>query len=402
MFAKRHALAPPPVPSQPERKFSQVVTVKDPELIVRQTALMQLTRLITQISEMALYAHEIFSEINEKSSANEERIEKIKARVAKMQGLLPKVERALMETPVATSLSAERVSFQLKTSLSTNLFTKSTEHPAILSLYESCTPPPALHLLDEFRTDGEKSMKFFSYPDYFVEQWPEDKRARRLAKRRSRQGRSLIPNRTPKTIGEAPELEVKRYNTSGELITSPTASSSNIAQLKRDTSTSSTRDRRFVHEEDADSRLARLSSVLRSNAGVPPPPPPPPCIAIAAIAPPPPPPPAMGRPPLVPEIGIVPPPPPPPTGIQEIKTDIKPKLAKPAQVNAPVEERTGLLSEIRQGQFKLKKVEPPTAATKPKAPVGNDVAAILMRRAALEMSDSDESTDEDDSDDGWD
>ncbi|KAI9351501.1 hypothetical protein BDR26DRAFT_851176 [Obelidium mucronatum] len=51
------------------------------------------------------------------------------------------------------------------------LFTSETEPHEIRLLLERCTPPPPLHLLDMFRTDGLKSAELFSHPDYFVNEW---------------------------------------------------------------------------------------------------------------------------------------------------------------------------------------------------------------------------------------
>ncbi|KAJ3104492.1 hypothetical protein HDU97_009105, partial [Phlyctochytrium planicorne] len=481
MFVNRIVHAPPPLPSQPERKFSQAVSSKDPQVAARQVALMQLTRLIVQISDMSLYAHEILKEASDHSSKSQDRIDRVRARVEKIQSLLPKVERALSETPVPTHLQSDRPSLQLRTNLETNLFTRSTEHPAIQSIYEStCAPPPQLHLLDDFRTDGEKSMKFFSYPDFFVEQWRgimqrelDERKAKRLARRRSRQGKSLVAlaGRTGK--GEAPELEVKRYNSSGELIPNPpptsqqnpdqTSTSNSVTDLRRGTSTYSmssiAASSIFALRDDTDrshrprasitsiqevdpaigrqiSSSARSSvtgspnrnvgtnnnasergagAVLVESIPVPPPPPTPPVVsAFKAMGggghpppPPPPPPPPMlfadagsgnmektGSSPVQPQqvkapqatlLGL---------GLDSVALRSAANRTRTPSPNAPVPniERMGLLSEIREGQFKLKKVEPPNPSNKAKIPVGNDVAAILMRRAALEMSDSDESS----------
>uniref|UniRef100_A0A4W5N8S9 Wiskott-Aldrich syndrome protein family member n=1 Tax=Hucho hucho TaxID=62062 RepID=A0A4W5N8S9_9TELE len=106
---------------------------------------------------------------------------------------------------------------------------------------------------------------------------------------------------------------------------------------------------------------------LPQGGGAPPPPPPPP--------PPGPPPPTSGPPPPSFSIGA----PPPLKSIQ-------------AQPEAPADAHSDLLSAIRQG-FNLRKVEEQKEQEK-KDNYGNDVAAILSRRIAVECSDSEDDSSE--------
>eukprot|EP00833_Pecoramyces_ruminatium_P014506 jgi/Orpsp1_1/1188538/evm.model.d7180000065586.1 len=113
-------------------------------------------------------------------------------------------------------------------------------------------------------------------------------------------------------------------------------------------------------------------------ANAPPPPPPPP---VASNAPPPPPPPAGGGAPL------------PPSNANSLLSAIqqRPQLrpASQAPAPAPTNSRDDLLSNIKMGGFKLRKVEV-NENRKPKDDLEgrNDVAALLIRRVALEDSDT--------------
>ncbi|XP_031442179.1 wiskott-Aldrich syndrome protein family member 2 isoform X2 [Clupea harengus] len=121
-------------------------------------------------------------------------------------------------------------------------------------------------------------------------------------------------------------------------------------------------------------------------AGVPPPPPP---GAAAGGPPPPPPPPPPPGPPPPPSAG-----PPPPAPATSSAAPSKPK-AQPASDGDPG--RSDLLSAIRQG-LNLRKVEEQRDQEK-RDTVGNDVAAILSRRIAVECSDSEDDSSEFDDDD---
>ena len=51
-------------------------------------------------------------------------------------------------------------------------FTKASENISWSRIYEyECQPPPAIHLFDAFREDGNVSIKFYSYPDFFFDEW---------------------------------------------------------------------------------------------------------------------------------------------------------------------------------------------------------------------------------------
>lgn len=126
--------------------------------------------------------------------------------------------------------------------------------------------------------------------------------------------------------------------------------------------------------------------------GIPaaPPPPPPPMPSGIGPPPPPPPPPPPGPPP--PSHSQVPPPPPSGGGVAAPSSAPKPP---PEPVS---DARSDLLQAIRQG-FNLRKVEAQREQEK-RDHFGNDVAAILSRRIAVECSDSEDDSSEFD-DDEW-
>lgn len=140
-----------------------------------------------------------------------------------------------------------------------------------------------------------------------------------------------------------------------------------------------------------------------SPTAFPAPPAPPPLPMTSAIPPPPPPAPASGGPPPPPP--PPPPPGPPPPSFNGPAAPPPPSggglapTPKPAPAPEPVSDaRSDLLQAIRQG-FNLRKVEAQREQEK-KVDTGNDVAAILARRIAVECSDSEDDSSEFD-DDEW-
>lgn len=105
-----------------------------------------------------------------------------------------------------------------------------------------------------------------------------------------------------------------------------------------------------------------------------------------------------------------PPPPPPqtsnsskPTAQELLSVKLKKTTPLPAAERKPLDPRSNLLEAIRSGNIKLKPVKDSKAKTdgdKSGVPL-HDVASILARRVAMELSDSEEEANEDDDDD-WD
>ncbi|XP_051927921.1 wiskott-Aldrich syndrome protein family member 2 [Hippocampus zosterae] len=120
------------------------------------------------------------------------------------------------------------------------------------------------------------------------------------------------------------------------------------------------------------------------------PPPPPPMVTSGGPPPPPPPPPPPGPPP--PSFNA--PAPPPPAAVAPAAANAAPKHQPAPEGDA----RSDLLQAIRQG-FNLRKVEAQREQEKQNH-FGNDVAAILSRRIAVECSDSEDDSSEFD-DDEW-
>lgn len=138
---------------------------------------------------------------------------------------------------------------------------------------------------------------------------------------------------------------------------------------------------------------------MQMAATSPPAPPPPPMLAGMA---PPPPPPAAGGPPPPPPPPPPPGPPPPPIAGPPPPAPVSsgpPSVSSPKAQPAPVADaRSDLLQAIRQG-FNLRKVEEQREQEKRDYNMGNDVAAILSRRIAVECSDSEDDSSEFDDDD---
>jgi len=230
-----------------------------------------------------------------------------------------------------------------------------TENASIRQVYSKCSSAPRLQDLDEFRADGKASLSFYTYPRFFAEEWKrlvmkedEERRQRRRNKKKTR------------TTKEVSDLIVKRYNSEGVLLSSDAKVGNSEPQFQTPGSQSN------LQATNAISRIVATKSVsdfITKSSG-----------NLAKVTPPP-----------------LPPPAPSPSRPSEII-----KSSKDRCPDVGGNQRTSLMNDIVSQQFKLKKVDSLSNESLSRTSNNNEVAAILMRRAALEMSDDESDSDDED------
>ncbi|KAJ1336362.1 hypothetical protein BSLG_007146 [Batrachochytrium salamandrivorans] len=368
----------PSVPQFPAPSTAAVLGVPEPMYIpaLRQVHMMQLTRLFDQLAELSSYANELFIDLANKTLSVTERINNVGSMIASAHADMGLIEEEISAADIKKSLQRERFVWKSESAISSNFFVKKTQSASIIAAYNRCRPAPPLGILDEYRSDGQQCMKFYSYPDYFVEEWrnlmmkdQDGKKAKRKAK-----GAGDIASRR--------SIRLKRISQSGstsggqirETLT-PDGHFINITLLQCPSTC-------FDMGRQEQSQASMLQNIFEAHIPItkppPPPPPPPPMIII----------------PTVMEEGETP---------SDLLSSIAPTLGGVAPTGTPATPSVNFLADIRTLQFKLKKTDTPEDGSPlgGKKKVGADsdeVTAILMRRVALEMSDSEDEDDEDDED----
>ncbi|KAI9206009.1 uncharacterized protein BJ171DRAFT_39347 [Polychytrium aggregatum] len=361
----------------------------------RQSSLMQLTRAIDVLAQFSYHANDIFAELESHTSRIADRIALAKEKVDNLKQTLPVVALKMQSTTVINSLAPERFAFNPGHLTEWSLITKKTEPVSISKVYDRCRGPPELSRLDEFRTDGQNSLKQYTYPEFFLEEWKKLMAAEANTKPKKARKKEKQALKAVETV-KVKELDIKRYNSHGDMIAAGDEGTS--------ASRNPVRTRAAVADDPYASPLSGLSSLPTSASAsrdlavaakaapvpsrLPPPPPPPPPPAAAAGTPPPPGPGAPPPPPSLATGGTV------TISAQLAAVQLK---ANPQASQKKLDDRGSLLSDISKGQFKLRKIEVAERPKKKEEPEG--VAAILMRRAAIEMSDSESESDESQSSD---
>ncbi|KAG5284871.1 hypothetical protein AALO_G00031430 [Alosa alosa] len=301
-----------------------------------------LSAIIRQLSSLSKHAEDIFAELFQEASVFYLRTVSLQDRIDRLAAKVTQLDSSVEE--VSLQDIHLRKAFHSCTAQDQHLVSKASIPTPITQMYRRSDKPPPLGALTQYREDGVDALKLYSDPSYFFDLWKERMmlatEEKRRERRRQREQKRGMHGTLPR--------EVKRVR--------------------------KVRDRREEWNRPPFPDFPATQPIMTNHR--PPQPsltnqhPPPPqrveheyhSIAAVAMAPPPAPPPV----------------PPLPTGIGMVTSDA----------------RSDLLAAIRVG-IQLKKVQEQKELRAKRQPIGNDVAAILSRRIAVEMSDSEEGEESD-------
>eukprot|EP00112_Aurelia_sp_Birch-Aquarium-sp1_P021558 Seg584.1 transcript_id=Seg584.1/GoldUCD/mRNA.D3Y31 product="Wiskott-Aldrich syndrome protein family member 2" protein_id=Seg584.1/GoldUCD/D3Y31 len=474
---------------------------KDARNELEAVAVNTLSGVIFQLSSLAYHAENIFGELFKEATSIFDRTCNAQKRIDQLSDKVTKLDSTIEEISLQ-SINMQKA-FKMTIHCDSQVTARSTIPDAMQEVYENSEPVPELDSLNEFRSDGKSSLKFYTDPNYFFELWMEKmnkeleskkrkkKKAREKKSRDSSKGKvKAIPKKQYKNVptwemnphtkkvttetiptGRPPSVPAPIQDSDSYLPPPPNASPAHSSMSKRNSSASS---------------IGRPSSVpppppVVSPSKGPAPPPPPPVMGVGQPVAPPPPPPPPGQvshgggntfpppppptitqgvtgPPPPPPVGIggttAPPPPPPPpiSGPPAPPPPLAPGMAAPPGVPPPPsggvapppppttgsglggpdsltsallqqgkrlapasdralnpppddqgdeDDRNDLLNAIRKGMQLKKAQERKLNEKKQDEKQGMDVASILARRIAMELSDSEDDDDDDYSSDDW-
>uniref|UniRef100_A0A8K9XG32 Wiskott-Aldrich syndrome protein family member n=1 Tax=Oncorhynchus mykiss TaxID=8022 RepID=A0A8K9XG32_ONCMY len=381
-----------------------------------------LANIIRQLGSLSKYAEDVFGELFVQAGTFAIRVNSLGERVDRLQVKVTQLDPK--EEEVSLQAITQKKAFHSNLTQDQQLFCRPSLPLPVQETYLICNPPPPLNNLSQYRDDGKDALKFYTDPSYFFDLWKEkmlqdtkdimkERRKHRKEKKDNQNMRTLNPRKikTRKDEWERRKMGeefVVPKNDMGESLEGLNGSigSGEVAP-------GPTWPLPLPH--------LPLPPLAWGSLPLPPsgfdssPPAPPPLFSSAYPSPPAPPSPLSQTtispppPPSLPQGGGAPPPPPPPpppgppppsSGLPPPSFSIgAPPPLKPTQVQpeAPADAHNDLLSAIRQG-FNLRKVEEQKEQEK-KDNYGNDVAAILSRRIAVECSDSEDDSSELDDDD---
>ncbi|KAG7457844.1 hypothetical protein MATL_G00231630 [Megalops atlanticus] len=336
-----------------------------------------LANIIRQLGSLSKYAEDVFGELFTQASTFADRVTTLGERVDRLQVKVTKLDPK--EEEVSLQAITTRKAFRSNLNQDQQLFVRTSLPVPVQETYLTCSEPPPLNKLSVYREDGKEALKFYTDPSYFFDLWKEkmlqDTKDIMKEKRKHRKEKKDNPNRqnlNPRKIKTRKEEWERRKM--GEEFVVPKTDTGNTNDMLNG-SISSGDGMGFM---GSDGYLDQSQGSYSFDAGSPPPPP----VSDDFL---PPPPPDMTynegqRGPTQKRSSMLSPAHPPPA---------------PPMASSPPGD---LLQAIRQG-FNLRKVEEQREQEK-RDYMGNDVAAILSRRIAVECSDSEDDSSEFD-DEEW-
>ncbi|KYQ92568.1 hypothetical protein DLAC_06556 [Tieghemostelium lacteum] len=389
--------------------------------------------IINQLMVLAEHANNVFTSLSNESTLICQRLNKINSRIKPLIQQIPVIENYHQNNSIEVLNSKPRAEYHADNPEKHQHFTHASIPPSVNNVYQSkCKPPPNLALLDPYMDDGQKCLKLYTNPDFFIDEWiAEQIKQSEEAKQRRRERREA---RLKKKSEKTADVEVKkvkrvrkvRYDpVTGEKIVievdgpigggpqqSPTQTPHAISQQPLTTSHQPT-----FHTPPPPSNFSMpppppINATLPRPPSVGPntfamPPPPPPTSDSFSMPPPPmiqqtPPPFAVSSiPQPVMQTAYVPPPPPgpppPPPPNAPPPPVFKAEAPKPKASDARSDLLTSIMSGISLKPAEERKIPEIQQQNNKSEPI--NIADILARRIAWAASDSDDDS-EDDSD--WD
>ncbi|KAJ8273034.1 hypothetical protein GJAV_G00096640 [Gymnothorax javanicus] len=347
-----------------------------------------LANIIRQLGSLSKYAEDVFGELFIQASTFAVRVNTLSERVDQLQVKVTQLDPK--EEEVSLQAITTRKAFRSNLTQDQQLFIRTSLPLPVQETYHISDEPPPLNKLSMYREDGKEALKFYTDPSYFFDLWKEkmlqDTKDIMKERRKHRKEKRENPNRSnlnPRKIKtRKDEWERRKW---GEEFVVPKTEGNSIEAMNGSISSAD-----GMGHMGSDGYPDQGSFSFES--GSPPPPP-----IMDDFLPPPPPDmmndgqrgtPAQKRSSM---LSPTHPPPAPPM-------PSSPPGSRPTQPAPVPDARSDLLQAIRQG-FNLRKVEEQREQEK-RDHMGNDVAAILSRRIAVECSDSEDDSSEFD-DEEW-
>ncbi|EGG17473.1 SCAR1 [Cavenderia fasciculata] len=452
------------LPSVNENNLPSLDNVTSKDAIVDTVMQNSTVGIINQLMVLAGHANSIFASLTQESAAITQRLNNLNQRMTPLIQMIPTVESYHQRSSIDVLNSHPRAEYHADNPEKHQMFLSTMVPPTVKEVYQGCQAPPKLHLLDPYMDNNQKSLKLYTNPDFFIDEWvAEQTKLREEARQRRRERKEARLKKKTEKTAETSEVKVKRVHkvrydpVTGEKIlipfdspaapsSAPTAGSAHVSNLSMQPAAHGN------HLPPPPSNYPAPPPAVHNSGGsagggfnaMPPPPPPqdhhyhptasghgglpPPPLSQSSSAyfqtPPPPsaqnhyatpPPTGMGAgsrqsviqsnaaPPPPPPPAPAPPPPPPPMSAKNpLASALEGANLKATEIKPKAQDaRSDLLSSIIAGRS-LKPMEE-RAVPEPVASKDSgaiNVADILARRIAWAPSDSEDDDSDDDSD--WD
>lgn len=375
-----------------------------------------LANLIRQLSSLSRQAEELLTGVFDDASKILTRTIKLQQRMDSLSAKIEAIEQPSDAAIILRDPANQHETFSSDMTCDQQVLSKQQMPSSIAELYETCDQPPPLSKLDQYRDDGKDGLKFYTDPTYFFELWRKDMMKDTVKAQQQQESAAtadvLYKYLQKATLNDQRSTHQQNIPTqiTGSAIHQPPVSHYNYQTNSQQQLYQSPNIQQPVQQYQPPVVCTQTPQSSHPDIATPPPPP-----ALSPLPPPtsPPPPPPSPPPVMMPPMPPAPPAPPaqPQPPVQQLAKVQLPTAAQLQQKQqqlrktVPIQRdpRSDLLAAIKQG-ITLRRVEDSKrrVEAEKQQSMGNDVASILARRVAMQVSDSDENGDDDDTDNDWD
>uniref|UniRef100_G3NQM1 Wiskott-Aldrich syndrome protein family member n=1 Tax=Gasterosteus aculeatus aculeatus TaxID=481459 RepID=G3NQM1_GASAC len=130
-----------------------------------------LANIIRQLGSLSKYAEDVFGELFVQAKAFSLRVNTLGDRVDRLQVKVTQLDPK--EEEVSLQAITTRKAFRSSLTQDQQLFTRPSLPMPVQDTYKTCNPPPPLNYLSQYRDDGKEALKFYTDPSYFFDLWKE-------------------------------------------------------------------------------------------------------------------------------------------------------------------------------------------------------------------------------------
>lgn len=367
-----------------------------------------LANIIRQLSSLSRQAEELLTAVHEDASELLTRTVNLKQRMNNLSVRVASLNQQNDAPIVLRDPTNQNESFFSDMSCCPQILSKQQMPSSIAELYRTCDKPPALNEFDPYRDDGKSSLEFYTLGLSHMWSAPPPPPP------------ALSPLPPPTTKPSPQQLQQQQQHQQPQQHQQQ-HQHQNQHQHQQQIQLQQLQQQQQPIAAKQITQSAAVQMVAQPQAYAtalpqqtylpPPPPPPPPPESPSPTATPKPPSQTQAQPPPPPAPPAPPAPPPtlpivPPTQILQPPT-VSQLQQKQQQLKKTVpiqrDPRSDLLAAIKQG-ITLRRVEDSKRRDKveKQQTINNDVASILARRVAMQVSDSDDNGNDDEEDNEWD
>jgi hypothetical protein len=192
---------------------------------------------------MADFATDLFTGLIADAQATAEKLNDLSARATAVYAYMPSLESLYQVTPLDRFHANQRVQYAASGAQQSQHITSATFPASLKAVYVAeCAEPPKLSVFDAHMPNGQKALRLYTDPEFFIEQWVQEqiklqkeaKKARKERRAKMKGAKETAADPAAQIKKKPAKLERVRYDpVTGEKITTRIQASAQGAAAQR-------------------------------------------------------------------------------------------------------------------------------------------------------------------------